>query len=118
MGRLTTHVLDTASGLPAANLALTLWAIDGEGGRRLLVTARTNADGRVDRPLLEGDAFVPGVYEIVFAVGAYFWTKGVDLPDPAFLDEVPLRFGVADAGGHWHIPLLVAPYGYSTYRGS
>ena len=118
MGRLTTHVLDTASGLPAANLALTLWAIDGDGGRRLLVTARTNADGRVDRPLLEGDAFDPGVYEIVFAVGAYFWTKGVDLPDPAFLDEVPLRFGVADASGHWHIPLLVSPYGYSTYRGS
>ena len=118
MGRLTTHVLDTSNGLPAAGLSLELWAIDRDGGRKLLVETRTNADGRVDAPLLEGGTFVPGVYELIFRVGAYFWTRGVDLPDPAFLDEIPLRFGVSDAAGHLHVPLLVSPYGYATYRGS
>ena len=118
MGRLTTHVLDTTSGRPAADLQIELWSIDEEGARRFLKRVRTNADGRVDAPLLEGESFVPGVYELVFAVGSYFWTSGVDLPEPAFLDEIPLRFGVADAGGHLHVPLLVSPYGYSTYRGS
>lgn len=118
MGRLTTHVLDTATGLPAANLSLALWGIDVDGGRRLIVEARTNSDGRVDQPLLEGDAYVPGIYELVFRVGAYFWTNGMNLPDPAFLDEIPLRFGVSDASGHLHVPLLVSPYGYATYRGS
>ncbi|MBV5266747.1 hydroxyisourate hydrolase [Pinisolibacter aquiterrae] len=118
MGRLTTHVLDTSTGLPAANLSLALWALDPDGARRLLVETRTNADGRVDRPLLEDATFVPGVYELIFRVGAYFWTNGANLPDPAFLDEIPLRFGVADASGHLHVPLLVSPYGYATYRGS
>lgn len=118
MGRLTTHVLDTATGLPAADLALTLWSLGADGTRRQLLETRTNADGRVDRPLLEGDAFVSGVYELVFRVGAYFWTNGLELPDPAFLDEIPLRFGVADASRHMHVPLLVSPYGYATYRGS
>lgn len=118
MGRLTTHVLDTATGLPASALSLALWVLEADGGRRLLVETRTNADGRVDAPLLEGDAFVPGTYELVFRVGAYFRANGTRLPDPAFLDEIPLRFGVADASGHWHVPLLVSPYGYATYRGS
>lgn len=118
MGRLTTHVLDTTEGVPAADLQITLWSLDAHGERSLLKMVHTNADGRVDGPLLEGDDFRPGIYELIFSVGAYFWARGVHLPDPAFIDEVPLRFGVADAGGHWHVPLLVSPYGYSTYRGS
>lgn len=118
MGRLTTHVLDTSNGLPAAGLALALWAIDRDGGRRLVLETRTNADGRVDAPLLEGATYVPGTYELIFAVGAYLRGRGVDLPDPAFLDEIPLRFGISDASGHLHVPLLVSPYGYATYRGS
>ncbi|MER2604706.1 MAG: hydroxyisourate hydrolase [Siculibacillus sp.] len=118
MGRLTTHVLDTVSGMPASGLQVTLWAISPEGDRRRLVEARTNHDGRVDAPLLEGGTFVPGVYELVFGVGAYLWAAGHVLPDPAFLDEVPIRFGVADTDRHLHVPLLVSPYGYSTYRGS
>lgn len=118
MGRLTTHVLDTTTGLPAADLAIALWRIAPDGARTLLVETRTNADGRVDRPLLEGAALTAGVYELVFGVGAWLWAHGHTLPDPAFLDEVPLRFGVADVDRHWHVPLLVSPYGYSTYRGS
>lgn len=118
MGRLTTHVLDTSTGRPAADLSVRLWTIGPQGERGLVRDVRTNHDGRVDGALLEGDAFVPGTYELVFAVGAYFWSQGHDLPDPAFLDEIPLRFGVSDASGHLHVPLLVSPYGYSTYRGS
>jgi 5-hydroxyisourate hydrolase len=118
MGRLTTHVLDTSTGRPAADLSLELWMLGGDGGRRLLKQVRTNHDGRVDGALLEGDAFVPGTYELVFAVGAYFWSQGMELLEPAFLDEIPLRFGVSDVSGHLHVPLLVSPYGYSTYRGS
>jgi 5-hydroxyisourate hydrolase len=118
MGRLTTHVLDTASGLPAADLEITLWALAPDGGRRRLSSHRTNSDGRVDRPLLEGESFVPGTYELVFAVGDYFRRRGLVLDAPAFLDEIPLRFGIAADIGHLHVPLLVAPFGYSTYRGS
>lgn len=118
MGKLTTHVLDTSTGLPAADLSILLWGIGENGERRLLKEARTNADGRVDAPLLEGESFVPGIYELIFRVGSYFWTRGVELPDPAFLDEIPLRFGVSDVGRHLHVPLLVSPYGYATYRGS
>lgn len=118
MGRLTTHVLDTATGLPAAGLSLSLWALDGAGGRRLVKEAVTNDDGRVDAPLLEADAFVAGRYEIVFRVADHFRASGVALADPAFLDEVPIRFGVADASRHVHVPLLLSPYGYTTYRGS
>jgi len=118
MGRLTTHVLDTSNGLPAAGLALALWAIDPDGGRRLVLETRTNSDGRVDAPLLDGATYSPGTYELIFAVGAYFRSRGLVLPEPAFLDEIPLRFGVSDASGHLHVPLLVSPYGYSTYRGS
>ena len=118
MGRLTTHVLDTATGRPAQGLAVALFALDGGGGRRLLKQVATNADGRIDGPLLEGVAFVPGTYELEFAVGDYFRAIGVTLAEPAFLDVVPLRFGVADPAAHYHVPLLVSPYSYSTYRGS
>lgn len=118
MGRLTTHVLDTTTGRPAAGLEIALWTIHDDGTRNHVKTVRTNDDGRVDAPLLEGAEFVTGSYELIFAVGAYLWSRGIDLPDPAFIDEVPIRFGVSDASGHLHVPLLVSPYGYSTYRGS
>ncbi|MDQ3458419.1 MAG: hydroxyisourate hydrolase [Deinococcota bacterium] len=116
MGRLSTHVLDTARGRPAAGLEVELWRLGGE--RKLLTTVTTNADGRTDVPLLEGSALEPGVYELVFRVGAYLERAGLSLPEPKFLDEVPVRFGVADAGHNYHVPLLLAPWGYSTYRGS
>lgn len=118
MGRLTTHVLDTSTGRPAADLSIELWVLDGDGTRRLVKRVRTNHDGRVDGALLEGDTFVAGTYELIFAAGAYFWSQGITLPEPAFIDEIPLRFGVSDVSGHLHVPLLVSPYGYSTYRGS
>lgn len=114
-GRLTTHVLDTANGRPATGVGIELFRLEN-GDPLLLATARTNADGRTDRPLLEGEALVPGVYELVFAVGGYFADK--DAPEPPFLDRVPLRFGVADPGAHYHVPLLVSPWAYSMYRGS
>ena len=119
MGRLTTHVLDTAQGRPAANLEMSLWVLGvAEGERRLLKVARTNADGRLDAPLLEGAACASGRYELIFAVGAYFAGQGVATATPPFLDEVPVRFGIADPEGHYHVPLLVSPWAYSTYRGS
>lgn len=110
MGRLTTHVLDTANGRPAAGLRLSLRRLDGEAPQAL-VDCTTNADGRCDAPLLEGEALVSGRYELVFQVGAYFGAA-------AFLDEVPVRFRVEDPSQHYHVPLLVSPYGYTTYRGS
>jgi 5-hydroxyisourate hydrolase len=116
MGRLTTHVLDTATGKPAAGLAIELYRIDKQEER--VTAARTNADGRIDGPLVEGAAFVPGVYELRFHAGDYLRAAGARLPDPAFLDVVPIRFGVADAAAHYHVPLLLSPYGYATYRGS
>lgn len=116
MGRLTTHVLDTARGLPAAGLEVTLFRLDG--GRRELVRIVTNADGRCDRPLLEGDALETGEYELVFAAGPWFEIAGFDLPEPKFLDIVPIRFSVADPSAHYHVPLLLSPFAYSTYRGS
>lgn len=117
MGRLTTHVLDTATGAPAAGLKVELFR-HGVDGRPLIAAATTNADGRCDAPLLEGAAFRAGVYELVFHAGDYFDAIGADLPSPKFLDVVPLRFGIADEDAHYHVPLLLSPYGYSTYRGS
>jgi 5-hydroxyisourate hydrolase len=118
-GRLTTHVLDTAHGRPASSLAIELWRLDPEGnGRRLLKTVRTNADGRTDEALLQGDELRAGIYELVFAVGEYFAAHmGTHLAFP-FLDHVPVRFGIADPTAYYHVPLLVSPWAYSTYRGS
>jgi len=115
-GRLTTHVLDTASGLPAAGLSISLFRLSEEA-RTLVKTVVTNEDGRCDAPLLEGEAFAAGSYELVFAAGDYLRAQGTKLPDPAFLDMIPIRFGMAESV-HYHVPLLVSPYGYSTYRGS
>ena len=116
MSQLSTHVLDTARGLPAAGLGLELWRLEGSERTRLK-TLTTNLDGRTDAPLLTGDAFQVGVYELVFFAGAYLRTYQ-SLPDPAFLDEIIVRFGVADVSARVHVPLLLSPYGYSTYRGS
>jgi 5-hydroxyisourate hydrolase len=118
MGRLTTHVLDTALGRPGAGIAIVLYRVTASGGREKLGAFITNADGRCDSPLLEGEAFKAGTYELVFAAGAYFDQRGIKLPDPKFLDEVTIRFGIAAADQHYHVPLLVSPYSYSTYRGS
>jgi 5-hydroxyisourate hydrolase len=113
MGRLTTHVLDTSSGKPAAGLKIELWT-----GVALLKTVITNQDGRVDGALLEGDAFAAGIYELRFHAGDYLRSLGVKLDAPAFLDVIPIRFGIANAAQHYHVPLLLSPFGYSTYRGS
>ena len=117
-GRLTTHVLDTASGKPAHAIGVSLYALDASGGRRLIKTVATNADGRCDAPLLSGSEMARGAYELVFEVAAYFKAAGVALSDPPFLDVVPIRFGIADDSAHYHVPLLISPYSYSTYRGS
>lgn len=114
MARLTTHVLDTAAGRPAAGLKVVLRRLDGAA---VVAEAVTNAHGRLDRPLLEGSGFTCGRYEIAFHVGDYFRARGVALADPAFLDVIPVRFAIAD-DSDYHVPLLVSPYGYSTYRGS
>lgn len=116
VGALTTHVLDTAAGLPAAGIKVALYRLDPE--RKLIASAATNADGRLDGPILADDSFETGRYELVFHVGDYFAEKGVDLPEPKFVDDVVLRFGISDAQAHYHVPLLVSPYSYSTYRGS
>ncbi len=113
MSRLTTHVLDTMHGCPAAGVVLRLLC----GGEVLAETA-TNADGRCDTPLLSGETMKPGVYRLEFGVGAYYRGQSVALAEPAFLEVVAIEFGIADATAHYHVPLLVSPYGYSTYRGS
>ena len=117
MGKLTTHVLDTAHGCPAAGMAVSLYRLEGVAAT-LLHAITLNHDGRADRPLLEGALFVPGRYRLVFGVAAYFRGLGLVLPDPPFLDEVPLDFGLATVGQLYHVPLLASPYAYSTYRGS
>lgn len=116
MGRLTTHVLDTAQGCPAAGVEIVLYRVTPQ--RQELARSSTNADGRLDSPILEGSEFVAGVYELVFAAGTYFQNQSSDLPDPPFVDEVVLRFGIANGDQHYHVPLLVSPWAYSTYRGS
>jgi 5-hydroxyisourate hydrolase len=113
MGRLTTHVLDTALGKPAAGLKIELWS-----GEHKLASKITNSDGRVDAPLLEGEAMASGNYELRFFAGEYLRTSGAALSEPPFLDVIPIRFGIADQSSHYHVPLLLSPYGYSTYRGS
>jgi 5-hydroxyisourate hydrolase len=115
--KLSTHVLDTAHGCPAAGMKIELWSLDGEE-RTLVTTAKTNADGRTDTPLLASQEMKAGQYEIVFFVGDYFAGKSTTLPKTRFLDKVPVRFGIADAGAAYHVPLLVSPWAYSTYRGS
>jgi 5-hydroxyisourate hydrolase len=116
MGRLTTHVLDTARGMPAVGISIELFSLH-DGRTRLKIVA-TNKDGRCDAPLLEGPEFSAGRYELVFAVGEYFRKANVATSDPPFLDYVPIQFQVADPAVHYHVPLLVSPFGYTTYRGS
>ena len=116
-GRLTTHVLDTATGLPAADLCVELHRLTDEGAS-LLGTIMTNDDGRCDAPLLSGDDLTVGQYQLTFHAGDYFRAQKLDLPEPLFIDQVPLRFGIADASRHYHVPLLLSPFGYTTYRGS
>jgi len=118
MGQLTTHILDTANGCPGEGVRIALYSLAADGSRKLIKEAVSNDDGRVDGPLLSGDAFKAGSYELEFAAGDYFRAKGVTLAEPAFLDIVPIRFGIADEGAHYHVPLLISPYGFSTYRGS
>lgn len=119
MGFLTTHVLDTAHGCPAANISLQLWSVDVESGHKtLLRTIMTNADGRTDAPLLVDAELTVGLYELVFEVGEYFARFSDVLSDPPFLNRIPLQFGIADPTTHYHVPLLVSPWSYSTYRGS
>ncbi len=117
MGRLTTHILDTANGCPAAGVTIDLCSVGEDDAVAVLNSVVTNSDGRVDGAMLEGDAFGVGVYELRFHVGAYF-SDASNAGGPAFLDVVPVRFGVAAADEHYHVPLLISPFGYSTYRGS
>lgn len=117
MGRLSTHVLDTSTGRPAQGMKLVLERREG-GAWVVLRTLQTDHDGRTGGPLLEGDALKVGEYRITFQVAEYFRGLGQSLPQPPFLDAVPLQFGIADAQGHYHVPLLCSPWSYSTYRGS
>ncbi len=115
MGKLTTHVLDTAHGKPAAGVGIRLFSL--ENGRHLVASTKTNSDGRSAEPLMDGETFRAGVYELEFSVGDYFAAAGVNQPEPRFLDDVVIRVTLAD-DGHYHVPLLVTPWSYSTYRGS
>ncbi len=118
-GKLTTHVLDTAQGKPAKNMAIELWSIDSESNKRVLVKAiATNDDGRTNSPLLADRELKIGVYELIFAVGNYFANQPLETATPPFLNRVPIQFGIANVEGHYHVPLLVSPWAYSTYRGS
>ena len=117
MGKLSTHVLDTAQGKPGAGVQVELYIVEN-GQRTLLKRDITNTDGRCGTPLLEGEALLVGQYELVFAAGDYFAAQGVALPSPRFIDRVTIAFGVADAAQNYHVPLVVTPWSYSTYRGS
>ena len=116
-GYLTTHVLDTARGCPAAGLRIALYKVTGTSHRKIAEFV-TNADGRTDSPMLPKGKFATGVYELVFFAGAYLDATGTPPESPRFLDEIPIRFGIADAGAHYHVPLLLSPFSYATYRGS
>jgi 5-hydroxyisourate hydrolase len=116
MGILTTHVLDTASGAPGAGIRIDLYRLESQ--RTLLSSVLTNSDGRCDEPLMSDENFHTGEYELVFHAGDYFAAQGVELASPPFLDQVVIRFGIASSDQHYHVPLLISPYGYSTYRGS
>ena len=116
MGRLTTHVLDTARGTPAEGLRIELFRLDG-AGRTPIAEAVTNADGRTDAPILPEADFAPGIYELVFFAGDYIRDTTPGLAEPLFLDQIPLRFGMSEPS-HYHVPLLLSPFGYATYRGS
>ena len=118
MGHLSTHVLDTMNGCPAAGMQVTLQRLEGEH-YATIQQIQLNHDGRNDGgPLLDASTMATGRYRLLFEVGAYFRRLGVTLPEPAFIDCVPIDFGIADASGHYHVPLLVSPWAYSTYRGS
>ncbi|MBI2690236.1 MAG: hydroxyisourate hydrolase [Acidobacteria bacterium] len=117
MARLSTHVLDTASGRPAEGIAIALYRVTGAAREKCAETI-TNRDGRTDAPLLSGDRIPAGVYELIFAAGSYLEKSGAALTDPPFLDDVVIRFGIADEAGNYHVPLLLSAHGYTTYRGS
>ncbi|MEM9872905.1 MAG: hydroxyisourate hydrolase [Pseudomonadota bacterium] len=116
-GYLTTHVLDTARGVPAAGIRIALYRVSGNSHRKIAESV-TNADGRTDSPILPAETFTPGQYELIFFCGDYLAEAGLATGDLKFLDQIPIRFGMADADAHYHVPLLLSPYGYSTYRGS
>jgi 5-hydroxyisourate hydrolase len=117
MGKLSTHVLDITTGKPGAGVAIELYAV-GAGGKTLIRSVTTNQEGRCDAPLLQGEEMRVGQYELVFAAGDYFARQGVIVPTPRFVDRVTLAFGIADAGENYHVPLVVSPWAYSTYRGN
>jgi 5-hydroxyisourate hydrolase len=116
-GYLTTHVLDTARGLPAAGIKIMLYRVSGNSHKKL-VELETNSDGRTDTPILPAAKFKPGSYELIFCAGDYLRATGQAAEEPLFLDQIPIRFGMSDPDAHYHVPLLLSPYGYSTYRGS
>ncbi|MGB5837910.1 MAG: hydroxyisourate hydrolase [Albidovulum sp.] len=116
-GYLTTHVLDTAKGVPAEGIAVTLYRVSGDSHQKI-ASAVTNADGRTDTPILPKDTFKTGTYELIFDAGAYLDASGTPAQSPRFLSQIPIRFGISDPESHYHVPLLLSPFGYSTYRGS
>lgn len=117
MSGLSTHILDTSLGLPASGVSLHLYKIEGDT-RVFIKEAQTNADGRTDTPLLSGEELIEGSYLILFHVGDYLLKTHANLSRPLFLDQIPIQFGVSDTNTHYHVPLLISPFGYSTYRGS
>jgi 5-hydroxyisourate hydrolase len=116
-GYLTTHILDTARGIPAAGITILLYRVSGNSHKKI-AEAVTNADGRTDAPILDAANFKTGTYELIFQVGEYLRAAKLVEGEPLFLDEIPIRFGMDDADAHYHVPLLLSPFGYSTYRGS
>lgn len=117
-GKITTHVLDLSIGKPASGILVELWRVESDNRFEFLQISYTNEDGRINQPLLEGTLIKKGIYEIRFLVGEYYRNRGNLKEQPSFLDCVPIRFGISDTGAHYHVPLLISPGGYSTYRGS